>query len=219
MEKDKVSKKDNIKKDKNQTEENGEIDDVENTENIDEIDIDGEENDANIDENQDLNEDTEKKPKIKKIKKEEFSDDEADDEDIFKDEDIKIADEDKNMSDGGEDNEYEPDMDKCVYLEGLEEEKKVVEINKEDHVSIGRLTLFELAKIIGTREKQIEFGAKVLVSNINGLTNREIAIKELELGVCPFKIKRPFPNGMYEIHDVNLLFKNNVHEIVRNEYK
>lgn len=69
------------------------------------------------------------------------------------------------------------------------------------------LTKYEKTRILGVRATQLAQGAKPLVElepNHN-YTQKEIAELELINKVSPFKIKRPLPNGKYEIWDVNEL--------------
>jgi hypothetical protein len=53
-------------------------------------------------------------------------------------------------------------------------------------------------------------GAKPLVKNINGLSYEKIAEAELLLNILPFKIKRPLPNGMFEIWSLDELYKDHL---------
>ena len=53
-------------------------------------------------------------------------------------------------------------------------------------------------------------GAKPLVKNINGLSYEKIAEAELLLNMLPFKIKRPLPNGMFEIRSLDELYKDHL---------
>ena len=74
------------------------------------------------------------------------------------------------------------------------------DVPKEDRITMPYLTKYERVRILGTRAKQISLGAKILVNNIDLTTKShiEIATIELELGVIPFKIRRPLPNGQVE---------------------
>jgi DNA-directed RNA polymerases I, II, and III subunit RPABC2 len=74
------------------------------------------------------------------------------------------------------------------------------DVPKEDRITMPYLTKYERVRILGTRAKQISLGAKILVNNVDLTTKShiEIATIELELGVIPFKIRRPLPNGQVE---------------------
>jgi DNA-directed RNA polymerase I, II, and III subunit RPABC2 len=74
------------------------------------------------------------------------------------------------------------------------------DVPKEDRITMPYLTKYERVRVLGTRAKQISLGAKILVNNIDLTTKShiEIATIELELGVIPFKIRRPLPNGQVE---------------------
>lgn len=74
------------------------------------------------------------------------------------------------------------------------------DVPKEDRITMPYLTKYERVRILGTRAKQISLGAKILVNNVDLTTKShiEIATIELDLGVIPFKIRRPLPNGQVE---------------------
>jgi len=74
------------------------------------------------------------------------------------------------------------------------------DVPKEDRITMPYLTKYEKVRVLGTRAKQISLGAKILVNNVDLTTKShiEIATIELELGVIPFKIRRPLPNGQVE---------------------
>ena len=69
------------------------------------------------------------------------------------------------------------------------------------------LTKYEKTRILGVRTTQLARGAKPLVEleQNHNYTQKDIAELELINKVSPFKIKRPLPNGKYEIWDVNEL--------------
>ena len=74
------------------------------------------------------------------------------------------------------------------------------DVPKEDRITMPYLTKYERVRVLGTRAKQISLGAKILVNNVDLTTKShiEIATIELDLGVIPFKIRRPLPNGQVE---------------------
>jgi DNA-directed RNA polymerase I, II, and III subunit RPABC2 len=73
------------------------------------------------------------------------------------------------------------------------------ECNKP-HKTLGFLTKFEKAKVIGLRATQIASGCPVFINIPEGLEMDEISIADLELEQrkIPFIIKRPFANGTFE---------------------
>jgi DNA-directed RNA polymerase subunit K/omega len=81
-------------------------------------------------------------------------------------------------------------------------EKKIVK--PEDRVSKNLLTIYELVRILGERQKQLTLGAKPLVKNYGDLSYEEISILELKNGMLPFKIRRKINNN-YEIWDITEL--------------
>ena len=82
-----------------------------------------------------------------------------------------------------------------------------LEIKKEDRVTRNKLTKYEMVRILGERQKQLTMGAKPLIKNHAGLPYDTIAEEELKLNMIPFKIKRPLPNGKYEIWTLDELDK------------
>ena len=72
------------------------------------------------------------------------------------------------------------------------------------HKTIPFLTKYEKTKILGSRTKQIETGAKPLVKIPENIVDSYI-IAELELKEkkIPFIIRRPIPGGAYEYWNIN----------------
>ena len=141
---------------------------------------------------------------------EEFEIEEEQEEDI-EDSDYESDEEDEvNELEGevkDEDNEEEE-----IFLDDGREieitlEKEALYVSKENRVSLNRLTKYELVRILGERTNQLTMGAKPLVKNINGLSYDKIAESELLLNMIPFKIKRPLPNGTFEIWTLDELYK------------
>ena len=83
------------------------------------------------------------------------------------------------------------------------------DVPKEDRITMPYLTKYERVRVLGTRAKQISLGAKILVKNVDLTTKNpiEIAKIELELGIVPFKIRRPLPNGKVEEWKISELVK------------
>jgi DNA-directed RNA polymerase subunit K/omega len=174
-----------------------------------------------------------KKALSKKIIKEE-SEDEYEDEDIEQNEDIEEEldeDEEEEESDEeieekiiqvdaegdiiscGIDEAFEDDDD---YFNNNEETEVTMEtsteyLNKENRVSCNRMTKYEMVRILGERIKQLNMGAKPLIKNHNGLSYDKIAEEEFKVNMIPFKIKRPLPNGKFEIWTIDELMKEHLY--------
>jgi DNA-directed RNA polymerase subunit K/omega len=83
-------------------------------------------------------------------------------------------------------------------------------VSKENRVSSNRLTKYEMVRILGERTKQLTMGAKPMIKNHKGLSYDKIAEEEFKLNMIPFKIKRPLPNGKFEIWTLDELSKNHL---------
>ena len=79
-----------------------------------------------------------------------------------------------------------------------------------DRISSNKLTKYEMVRILGERTNQLTMGAKPLIKNYEGLNYDKIAEEELKLNMIPYKIKRPLPNGKYEIWTLDELFKDHL---------
>ena len=81
------------------------------------------------------------------------------------------------------------------------------DVPKEDRITMPYLTKYERVRVLGVRAKQIQANAAILVKNIDIMTHGplEIAKIELSLGVIPFKIRRPLPNGQFEVWKISEL--------------
>ena len=80
-----------------------------------------------------------------------------------------------------------------------------LQVNDEDRISRNILTKYEMVRLIGTRAKQISDGSKVFVKYDGVKSAIELAELELKYKMLPLKIKRPLPNGKYEIWKVSEL--------------
>jgi DNA-directed RNA polymerase subunit K/omega len=80
-------------------------------------------------------------------------------------------------------------------------------VPKEKRISCDRLTNYEMVRILGERTKQLTMGAKPLIKNYQSLSYDKIAEEEFKHNMIPFKIKRPLPNGKYEIWTLDELKK------------
>ena len=92
----------------------------------------------------------------------------------------------------------------------IQPEIEEVIVNKELRISPNRLTRYEMVRILGERIKQLTMGAKPMVKNYETLTYDKIAEEELKLNMIPFKIKRPLPNGKFEIWTLDELKKDHL---------
>ena len=77
-------------------------------------------------------------------------------------------------------------------------------------ISANRLTKYEMVRILGERTKQLTMGAKPLIKNYESLSYEKIAVEEFKLNMIPFKIKRPLPNGQYELWVLEELYKDHL---------
>ena len=125
--------------------------------------------------------------------------DEENDEIIY-DEDGKICNLQKVFED---DNEYYDEYDEIE----AQPDTSVEYVQKEHRQSSAKLTKYEMVRILGERTKQLTMGAKPLIKNYKGLSYDKIAEEELLLNMIPFKIRRPLPNGKYELWNLEELYK------------
>jgi DNA-directed RNA polymerase subunit K/omega len=169
----------------------------------------------------------------KKVSKKEDSEDEYEIEDDVNLEDIdEIDNEDLNDEEDDSDEEsddliIDPDTDTngCAiddaineddeYFNNIEETELPSEqgseyVPKEKRISCDRLTNYEMVRILGERTKQLTMGAKPLIKNYQNLSYDKIAEEEFKINMIPFKIKRPLPNGKYEIWTLDELKKDHL---------
>jgi len=136
-------------------------------------------------------------------------------------------DEDEDEGEGGDDEEGlkfidEDNSKECAIDKALEEDNEYFEneedievqpdttveyVKKEDRISASKLTKYEMVRILGERTKQLTMGAKPLIKNYQGLPYDKIAEEELKLNMIPFIIRRPLPNGKYELWGLEELSK------------
>jgi DNA-directed RNA polymerase I, II, and III subunit RPABC2 len=83
--------------------------------------------------------------------------------------------------------------------------KRNMRVPDNERITIPKLTKYEKVRLLGTRAKQISDGSKVFIKSKNVKNAMDIAELELENKVIPLKIKRPLPNGKYEIWKVSEL--------------
>lgn len=152
-------------------------------------------------------EETEMPEETEILDEEEYDDEEEDDEE--QEEDLQFLDEDEKefTIDKAieEDNEYfENDDDEDIEIQP---DTSVEYVKKEERISAPRLTKYEMVRILGERTKQLTMGAKPLIKNFQDLPYDRIAEEELKLNMIPFKIRRPIPNGKYELWNLEELNK------------
>jgi DNA-directed RNA polymerase subunit K/omega len=70
----------------------------------------------------------------------------------------------------------------------------------ENHTTYPFLTLYERTRIIGLRANQLSQGARPFITIPKHITDvRDIARLELAQKKLPFIVKRPLPNGQFEV--------------------
>lgn len=102
-----------------------------------------------------------------------------------------------------DDNEYMDNYDETE----IQQDTTVEYVKKEDRQSSAKLTKYEMVRILGERTKQLTMGAKILIKNHKNLSYDIIAEEELKLNMIPFKIRRPLPNGKFELWTLDELSK------------
>lgn len=166
----------------------------------------------------------------KKVSKKEESEDEYDAEEEIED----IDEVDEEIFDEEDDTDEEPDellidpdveggdcaIDEAIedddeYFNNIEETELPSEqgseyVPKDQRISSNRLTKYEMVRILGERIKQLTMGAKPLIKNYQTLSYDKIAEEEFKRNMVPFKIKRPLPNGKYEIWTLDELQKDHL---------
>jgi DNA-directed RNA polymerase subunit K/omega len=169
-----------------------------------------------------------KKAPIKKpVNKDESDDDYDNDNDNNEDvEEVDVEEFDDEDDDEEKDElDIEPDTESgngCAVQDAIEDDDKYFDnnedtelpveqnseyISKENRVSSNRLTKYEMVRILGERNEQLTMGAKPMIKNHQGLSYEKIAEEEFKRNMIPFKIKRPLPNGKFEIWTLDELYK------------
>ena len=135
--------------------------------------------------------------------------DTQDDDDDDDDEHLVIDGDTDNKGCGIDDEEYYNQYETEVPIETPSEYVSV-----ENRISCNRLTRYEMVRILGERTKQLTMGAKPLIKNYESLSYDKIAEEELKLNMIPFKIKRPLPNGKFEIWTLEELNKEHLYYLL-----
>ena len=83
----------------------------------------------------------------------------------------------------------------------------VTAMTLKNHNTYPYLTKYEKARVLGLRAEQLGRNAPILINSdqVKGLSDHEIAWKEVLAGRCPWIIARPLPNGTRLLISVNLL--------------
>jgi DNA-directed RNA polymerase subunit K/omega len=142
-----------------------------------------------------------------------------DDEDnLDDDETIDDNDDDETLVIDGETDNKGCDIDDEEYYNQYETEVPIETpseyVSVENRISCNRLTKYEMVRILGERTKQLTMGAKPLIKNYENLTYDKISEEELKLNMIPFKIKRPLPNGKFEIWTLEELNKEHLYHLL-----
>jgi DNA-directed RNA polymerase subunit K/omega len=174
------------------------------------------------------------KKAVKKVSKKEDSDDDYDvDDDVELDdiEEVEVEDFDEEIDEEKDELNIEPDTEAvgCALEEAiddddeyfdnndeieLQDDQNIEYVSKENRLSSNRLTKYEMVRILGERCKQLTMGAKPLIKNFKDLSYDKIAEEEFLRNMIPFKIKRPLPNGKYEIWNLEELSKDHLLSLI-----
>lgn len=145
-----------------------------------------------------------------------------DTEEIIEDDNFEDNIEFENGYDETEDIEENETLNSCILDKAIDDDvddipSEIEEINEEENllkgdnrISANRLTKYEMVRILGERTKQLTMGAKPLIKNYEGLNYERISEEELKLNMIPYKIKRPLPNGKFEIWTLEELKKDHL---------
>ena len=145
-----------------------------------------------------------------------------DTEEIIEDDNFEDNIEFENGYNETEDIEENETLNSCILDKAIDDDvddipSEIEEINEDeyllkgdDRISANRLTKYEMVRILGERTKQLTMGAKPLIKNYEDLNYERISEEELKLNMIPYKIKRPLPNGKYEIWTLEELKKDHL---------
>ena len=153
--------------------------------------------DEDVDKIDEAEDDYTEEPPLDEDEEEENSDDEEEEEiEVGKECLIEKAIEDEN--------EYFEDDEELIEIQP---DTSVSYVKKEERISANRLSKYEMVRILGERTKQLTMGAKPLIKNFQDLSYDRIAEEELKVNMIPYKIRRPLPNGKYELWNMEELTK------------
>lgn len=129
----------------------------------------------------------------------------GDEEEEEEDDDFEASENLENIKTDSNDIFEDDDEDIFDYDDIETEIKKDLKVPDNERITIPRLTKYEKVRLLGTRAKQVSDGSKVFIKSNKVKTAMDIAELELEYKVIPLKIKRPLPNGRYEIWSIREL--------------
>jgi DNA-directed RNA polymerase subunit K/omega len=156
----------------------------------------------------DYEDDVEELDDVEEVEVDEFEDDEEKDElNIEPDTEVVGCALEEAIED---DDEYFDNNDEIE----LQDDQNIEYVSKQDRLSSNRLTKYEMVRILGERCKQLTMGAKPLIKNFKDLSYDKIAEEEFVRNMIPFKIKRPLPNGKYEIWHLEELSKDHLLSLI-----
>lgn len=75
----------------------------------------------------------------------------------------------------------------------------------EDRITKPILYNYERVRLLCARTKLLALGSKPMIKNSEHLPSKRIAELEIQDNVIPLYIKRPLPNGKYELWDIKEL--------------
>lgn len=142
-------------------------------------------------------------------------------ESVYDEEEIEIEEDVDSETEGNIDEGEEGEQQECLIEKIIDDDNDYENINDSDikneivekmvepseRISPNRLTKYEMVRILGERTKQLTLGAKPMIKNYQSLSYDKVAEEELKLNMIPYKIKRPLPNGRYEIWTLSELKK------------
>lgn len=130
-----------------------------------------------------------------------------DDETIDEDDDGNSYEASEKIDDIKTDNSIYDDNDTDIFeqIDPEIELKRNLRVPDNERITNPKLTKYEKVRLLGTRAKQISDGSKVFIKSKKVRNAMDIAELELQYKVIPLKIKRPLPNGKYEIWSIKEL--------------
>ena len=134
-----------------------------------------------------------------------------DTEEIINNDNIKNEDENDDIEDTIEEtiDEDKEDLDENLDIFNNDKPDNIINKNirvpDNERITIPKLTKYERVRLLGTRSKQISDGSKIFIKSDKIENAMDIAKLELQHKVIPLKIKRPLPNGNYEIWSISEL--------------
>lgn len=113
----------------------------------------------------------------------------------------------KNAAPDDNDEDEEAEFEDFFDNDKLEEQ----EVEPSQRKSKPFITKYEIVRLISDRAKSLSLAAKPMIKDVEGLSSKDIAKKELEFAIqnkqriFPLKIKRKMPDGKIEIWYVDEL--------------